>query len=379
MNASRKKVAILFGGKSGEHEISIISALSVFSSLDKNKYQAVLIGIDKKGRWVLPQSDKILSLKDSPREIFLENESNTLGVAPFSSNQPFFLKNNNPALQATLNNIEVLFPVLHGTQGEDGTMQGLLELIDLPYVGSGVLGSALGMDKDISRQLLKSAGIPCVPTKVIYHDEFSSHPIQVIDLLVKDFGFPVFIKPANSGSSVGVHKIKNKAEYQKKLSNSFLYDYKVLVEKAIVAREIECSVLGNSNPQASPLGEIVPQHEFYSYEAKYLDENGAKLIVPVMDLEPEIITKIKNYALQAFQLLQCSGLARVDFFLDKNSNEIYLNEINTLPGFTKISMYPKLWEVAGLTYPDLLDRLIQLAYERHQMKSALKTTYQPNT
>jgi len=357
---SKLKVGIIFGGKSGEHEVSIVSATSVAKALDPSRYEVTMIGIDKTGRWSLPDQKNILTHKNV-RELKLSQESKTVSLVPFQSDRQFLSMNNSVANTPT--HFDVIMPILHGTYGEDGTIQGLLELASLPYVGSGVLGSALGMDKDASKRLFHAANIPVVPWITLRKHEFQKNADKYLKQIENEFGFPFFVKPANMGSSVGVHKVKTKAEAADKINDAFLYDTKILVEKAISARELEVSILGNHEPKASIVGEIIPTHEFYSYEAKYLDENGAHLKIPAENISPEMTQKIQNLACQAFQALECRGLARVDFFLDKTTGELYLNEINTIPGFTSISMYPKLWEASGLTYPKLLDQLIQLAIE----------------
>jgi D-alanine-D-alanine ligase len=271
--------------------------------------------------------------------------------------------------------IDVIIPVLHGPNGEDGTMQGLLELANIPFVGSGVLGSALCMDKDAAKRILRDAGIPIVPFLTARRGEFRKDPERMIEEMEKKFGYPFFVKPANLGSSVGVEKVKSRAEAKQKIERSLRYDSKILIEKAINARELECAVLGNADPKASIIGEIVPSSEFYSYESKYVDEYGAELKIPAPDLSSGLSQKIQNYSIAAFKALECAGLARVDFFLDKTSGEIYLNEVNTFPGFTPVSMYPKLWEATGLSYAKLLDALIELAIERFNEKSENETDF----
>jgi D-alanine-D-alanine ligase len=352
-------VGILFGGKSGEHEVSMVSAMSVAKALDKSKYSVQMIGIDKTGRWVKPSDTTISEYQNNPRAMNLGKEKTVFHLDPSAKSD-----------------FDVILPVLHGTFGEDGTIQGLLELANVPYVGSGVLGSALGMDKDASKRLFKMAGIPVVPWLTVRKHEFKINQNQIIQQAEKEFGYPYFVKPANMGSSVGVHKIKSKAEAAEKLQDAFLYDTKVLIEKAVAARELEVSVLGNHEPKASIVGEIIPTHEFYSYEAKYLDENGAHLNIPAVNVSSAQVDQIKNYAIQAFLALECRGLGRVDFFLDKNTGELFLNEINTIPGFTSISMYPKLWAASGLPYSELLDQLIKYALELHAEKNALKTSFE---
>lgn len=367
------KVGILFGGKSGEHEVSVVSAMSIYQALDKQKYDVTMIGIDPEGRWLLPDQTKLLTQQENPRLIKLNQEKATVSLLPYHSSQQLIPIE----AKSGLTGLDVIFPVLHGTNGEDGTIQGLLELAQIPFVGCGVLGSAICMDKEVARKLMIAAGIPVVETVHATDEEWKTERKAVLDKVEKKLGYPYFVKPANAGSSVGVHKVKTRADAEKLVADSFLYDLKVLFEQAVDAREIECSVLGNSKPKASILGEIIPKHEFYSYEAKYMDENGAELCIPAKDLKPELTEKIQTYAIQAFEVLQCRGMARVDFFLDRKTNALYLNELNTIPGFTSISMYPKLWEASGLPYPKLLDELIRLAIEYHEKKARLKTTYEP--
>lgn len=376
-------MAILFGGKSGEHEVSIVSAMSVYRALDKSKFDVTMIGIDKNGRWLAPDQSMLLGQSISPRLIKLHEMAGTTTLIPFENDQQFVPVSSTvpgalaPATKQNLGTaFDVILPILHGTFGEDGTMQGLLELANIPYVGSGVLGSALGMDKDVSRRLLAAAGIPVVKTRVLIRGEFQKDPKGWIRRMAEEFSFPHFVKPANAGSSVGVHKVKSLEGALAQYEDAFAFDVKVLVEQAIMARELEVSVLGNWEPRASVVGEVIPSHEFYSYEAKYIDENGAQLKIPAENLTEVQRTKIRELAVQAFKVLDCRGLARVDFFLDRQTNEIYLNEINTIPGFTSISMYPKLWEASGLNYSDLLEELIRLALERHQEKNSLKTSYE---
>lgn len=383
MANKKKKVAVIFGGKSGEHEVSISSAISVFNALDKSKYDVALIGIDKSGRWLMPSEAKFLAHAENPRLLKLNQEKETFSLVPFESSRQLVSVEDRqasspvPSQVGSSGKFDVIIPILHGPHGEDGTVQGLLELSNIPYVGSGVLGSALGMDKDVSRRLLKAEGIPVVPTIVVRKHEYVKGGEKIIQEAVSKFGLPFFVKPANMGSSVGVHKVKSLSEAAQKFESAFSYDNKILIEKAINARELECSVLGNAEPEASIVGEIIPQHEFYSYEAKYIDENGALLEIPAKDLSAEIIEQVRQLSIQAFKVLECSGMARVDFFLDRQSGKLYLNEINTIPGFTKISMYPKLWEATGKPYNQLLDELIELALERHSEKNSLKTSFEP--
>lgn len=368
---SKLKVGIIFGGKSGEHEVSIVSATSIYKALDKNKYDVFLIGIDKDGRWLLPSDSQLLAASQDPRLIQLNKEKNAVAITPYHHTAPLTkLSDNSHGLS-----IDVFFPILHGTNGEDGTVQGLLELTQIPYVGSGVLGSAVGMDKDITRRLLLGAGIPVVDTLSIRRHDYDQDPKAYVKKIIKQLGIPFFIKPANAGSSVGVHKVKTAEEAEAKIADAFLFDNKILAEQAVNARELECAVLGNHAPKASIIGEIVPKHEFYTYEAKYIDENGADLLIPAKDLSARLMKQLQEYSIEAFKCLELRGMARVDFLVDKDTGEIYLNEVNTIPGFTKISMYPKLWEASGLNYADLLDELIRLAIENKEEKNKFKTTY----
>jgi len=366
------KVAILFGGKSGEHEVSIVSATSVYKALDKSKYDVTLVGIDKDGRWLMPQDTQLLANTKNPRLIKLSQEQNTVALLPFKSASPLVAVTSSKAQSSSF---DVVIPLLHGTYGEDGTIQGLLELAQMAYVGSGVVGSSVGMDKDISRRLLAQAGIPVVPTLTIRKNDFLKSPKNFLQHAEKTLGLPFFVKPANSGSSVGVHKVKSLDEAMAKFEDAFAFDTKVLAEKAVSARELECAVLGNHDPKASIIGEIIPRHEFYTYEAKYIDENGADLKIPAENVSPDIIAKMQKLSIEAFKTLELRGLARVDFFLDKKTNELFLNEVNTIPGFTSISMYPKLWEASGVPYSQLLDELIRLAMEVRTERNELKTTY----
>lgn len=349
----RLKVGLLFGGKSGEHEISIASAASIMRAADRAKYQVVPIAITKAGNWVLNGSP--LETMSRPREAKRQ--------APTS-----FRDHLN-----ALKKLDVVFPVLHGTYGEDGTVQGLLELADVPYVGAGVAASALGMDKALMKTVLRQHGLPEVDFQVVLRHEWEKEREGTLARLEAAFGYPCFIKPANSGSSVGISKAHSRTELTLALEEAASYDRKMLVERAVEAREIECSVLGNEEPQASVLGEVIPGREFYDYQAKYGNE-GTQLLVPA-ELPQKKAQEIQGLALRAFQALDCSGMARVDFFLELGTAKVYINELNTIPGFTSISMYPKLWEASGLRYPELIDRLIELALERHTEKRRNRTSY----
>ncbi len=348
------RVGVIFGGKSCEHEVSIASAKSVIEALDKEKYETVLINIDKGGVWHLREEIEDFSGQKSVAIVPKKEGSDLIHLSSFDSSAP----------------IEVIFPVLHGSFGEDGTIQGLLKMVDIPFVGSGVLGSAVGMDKDVMKRLLRDAGIPIGKFFVIPRHKKEEYSYEYC---VERVETPFFIKPANAGSSVGVFKIRSKEEFAKALEEAFLYDKKVLVEEFIKGREIECSVLGNEHPIASLPGEVIPQHEFYSYTAKYLDENGALLEIPAA-IDAKTVKRVQEMSILVFQLLCCEGMGRVDFFLTEKG-ELFVNEINTSPGFTKISMYPKLWQASGMSYPDLLDRLIQLALERSLSEKKIQTSY----
>lgn len=370
------RVGLLFGGRSGEHEVSIASAMSVYNALDKSRYEVTMIAIDKDGRWMLPDPKPLLAAADSPMHVKLNKlGGGDYGIVPHPAGKQMVPVDNSSSGSSP--QVDVILPILHGTYGEDGTIQGLLEVAQIPYAGSGVLGSALGMDKDMASKLFRLAGIATVPSLCLRRHEYEHDRRLWEDHVVKEFGLPLFVKPANAGSSVGVHKVKTKNALRAAFDDAFTFDLKILVQKAVEARELEVSVLGNEEPKASIVGEIVPRHEFYSYEAKYLDENGAELCIPATNLDSAIAEKARTWAIQAFKALDCRGLARVDFFLDKNSNALYINEINTIPGFTRISMYPKLWEATGVGYAQLLDELIRLALDYHAKRSALKTAYDP--
>jgi D-alanine-D-alanine ligase len=360
------RVGILFGGKSAEHEVSLQSAKNVVEAIDKTKYEVVLIGIDKSGGWYLNDSSSFLLNADNPKLIALNKSNDSVALLPGGSDKQELVSISRSESRGPL---DVVFPILHGTYGEDGTVQGLLKLANVPFVGAGVLGSAVGMDKDVMKRLLRDAGLP-IPKFLTFH----KHAQAQIDFekTKAQLGLPMFVKPANLGSSVGIHKVNDQMQFAAAVADAFQYDNKILIEEAIIGREIECSVLGNENPIASLPGEIIPQHEFYSYEAKYIDEHGALLEVPAK-LPEAIVKRVQELAVKAFQALCCEGMARVDFFLKKN-RDLFVNELNTIPGFTKISMYPKLWEVSGISYTELIDRLIQLAIERFEKEKQLKTS-----
>lgn len=357
----RLRIGILFGGRSGEHEVSLASAASIIRGLDPDKYEPVAIGISKEGHWLIGAgAQKLLPevLRQGQRVMMNADPTDAAMVRLDGSGGG--------------QRLDVIFPVIHGTFGEDGTIQGLLDLAGLPYVGAGVLGSAIGMDKDVAKKLLQFAEIPVVPWVTVHRHEWESSPQAVQTAIEEKFAYPVFIKPATLGSSVGMTKVHNREELAPALNLACEFALKVLVEKAVSAREIEVSVLGNNDPQASIPGEIVPHREFYDYAAKYLEE-GTRLLIPA-ELKPAQIKKIQTMAIAAFRALELSGMARVDFFLEKKGSKLYLNEVNTIPGFTSISMYPKLWEASGIPFRDLIDRLVDLALEQHAEKA--RTKYQ---
>jgi len=392
---AKLRVGILFGGRSGEHEVSLLSAASVVNAIDKTKYEVVPIGITKDGRWltaehaemllrggkqasVLPAPEKHLRAGDpeaTPGAAVLATGESVVvppeptrreaGLAPFQTDA-----NLRRASDRAIN-VDVIFPVLHGTFGEDGTIQGLLELADIAYVGAGVLGSSAGMDKDIMKSLFRAAGLPIVKHVTVLRSQFEHEPKKVQKLVESKLKYPVFVKPANLGSSVGISKAHDRKELGPAIVEAAKFDRKVVIEEGVGgrknrAREIECAVLGNDDPKASVAGEIVPCKEFYDYDAKYLVE-GSEAVIPAKLTKAEM-KRVQRLAIAAFQAVDCTGLARVDFLMEPKSRKIFVNEINTMPGFTAISMYPKLWLATGVTYSELIDRLIQLGIERHEDK-----------
>jgi len=372
------RVAVLYGGRSGEHEVSLASAASVIRNLDQERFEVVPIGIDKQGAWWLNDL-KQLPLDTVGQPLPLKTSQTVALTAP---GQLVAAVANTAIAKSTAHKertegrpFDVAFPVVHGTLCEDGSLQGLLDSMNVAYVGAGVLGSAIGMDKDVAKRLAVANGIKVAPYIVIKHGAWQNEMAYFTKLISDQLHFPVFVKPANTGSSVGIHKVKSVEELATAVNDSFLYDTKILVEKALNVREIELSVLENSQYGSQPLvsipGEIVPQHEFYSYAAKYLDKDGARLLIPAPLSETQV-KQAQQMAAQIFEVLECEGMARVDLFLDKQSDEFYFNEINTLPGFTQISMYPKLWQASGIAYQDLLSRLIELALARFERKQNLK-------
>jgi D-alanine-D-alanine ligase len=386
------RVGILFGGRSGEHEISLLSAASVFNAIDKNKYEVVPIGITKEGRWVTAaDAERLLQGKfEDHKHLRAGDPGATPGAAVLAKGEavvvppepqkhgsltPFETDASSHALTRRATDraidVDVIFPVLHGTFGEDGTIQGLLELADMAYVGAGVLGSAAGMDKDIMKSLFRAAGLPIVKHVTLLRSEWETKAKKVQKFVESKLKYPVFVKPANLGSSVGISKAHDRKHLGPAIEEAAKFDRKIVIEQGVggrkqKAREIECSVLGNDNPEASLPGEIVPSTEFYDYNAKYLDE-GAQLIIPAKLTKSET-KEVQRLAIAAFKAVDGSGLSRVDFLMEPKSRKIYLNEINTMPGFTAISMYPKLWAASGVSYSDLIGRLIQLGLDRHEEK-----------
>src|SRR6202521_2385418 len=359
LEKKRLRVGILFGGRSGEHEVSLASAASVIRGLDPDKYEALPIGITKEGHWLIGAgAQKMLPevLRGGQRVMMTADPSDAVLVRLDGSGGG--------------QRVDVVFPVMHGTFGEDGTIQGLFDLAGLPFVGAGVLGSAIGMDKDVSKRLMQVAKIPVVPWITVQRADWERNPQEIRTAIEKKFRYPVFVKPATLGSSVGMTKAHSRAELAPALNLAAEFAQKILVERAMVAREIEVSVLGNSEPAASIPGEIVPHREFYDYAAKYLEE-GTQLLIPAK-LNPAQLKKVQSMAVAAFRALELSGMARVDFFLEKRDGKLFLNEVNTIPGFTSISMYPKLWEASGIPFRELIDQLIALALEQHREKARTK-------
>src|ERR1700692_4666436 len=357
----RLRIGVLFGGRSGEHEVSLASAASVIRGLDPDKYEAVPIGITKEGHWRIGAgAQKMLpEVLRGGQAVMMTADPTDASLVPLNGS-------------GVGQHLDVIFPVMHGTFGEDGTIQGLLDLVGLPFVGAGVLGSAIGMDKDVAKRLLQVAKIPVVPWITVHRHDWEKNPKQIQKAIEKKFKYPVFVKPATLGSSVGMTKVHSRAELAPALSLAAEFALKILVERAMVAREIEVGVLGNSDPKASIPGEIVPHREFYDYAAKYLEE-GTQVLIPAK-LKKAEVKKVQSMAVTAFRVLELSGMARVDFFIEKRGGKIFLNEVNTIPGFTSISMYPKLLEANGIPFRELVSKLIDLALEQHREKA--RTKYQ---
>ena len=371
--ARKIRVGVIFGGRSGEHEVSLASARSVMSAMDKEKYEIVPIGITKEGRWIA-SGDPLMALEAGnagvSQPVALLGDPSRRGLMR--------LEDTEQAVKATrLAELDVVFPVLHGPYGEDGTVQGLLELAGIPYVGAGVIGSALGLDKAVFKDVMLAHGLPITDYLLVKRKEWETVPEEVMDRVEAALGYPVFTKPANLGSSVGIRKCHDREELTRGLTEAARYDRKLLVEAAVpAAREIEVSVLGNDDPIASVPGEIIPSREFYSYEAKYIDhgDEASGLLIPA-PISPEMTERVRDLAVQAYKAIDCAGMARADFLLSDETGELYVSELNTIPGFTTISMYPKLWEASGIPYPELIERLIDLAIERYQDKVCSETSY----
>lgn len=365
---SRKiNISILCGGQSTEHEISVLSARNIAEGLDKNKYAVSMIYITHTGAWYWIENQN--NFATHPQQFVEKNQAEPITVPLGEKNVWMSLRDPKKRFA-----VDCVFPVLHGTKGEDGTMQGLLEIMDIPYVGSGVLGSALCMDKHVTKEVLRFAGIPTTDWITLKEKEMNDYSYAVVK---KKLGSPFFVKPATLGSSVGISKVNNEGEYKAALKSAFKFDSRVLLETLMRGREIECSVLGNEEPIASLPGEIMTgqAHEFYSYTAKYLDPDGAKVITPAK-LPTSVVKRVQDLSVQAFKVLHCSGMARVDFFVD--GEKVVINELNTIPGFTNISMYPKNWVVSGVTYGDLLDDLIQLSLSQYHNRQALQRFFEHN-
>ena len=376
---------MLFGGRSSEHEISLRSALTVMSAMDPKRYEIVPVGIGRDGRWYLEHDAVKVLAEKTPHLAALTAGGTQVNLLPHPDTDRSLVpatvnQNHNPvtfAADAIRAPLDVVFPVLHGTYGEDGTVQGLLELAGIPYVGAGVLGSALGMDKDTQKRLLRDSGVPVVRYFAIDRADYREHP-ALAARYARKLGFPVFVKPNALGSSIGISKVKRAQELKAALNDAFQYDLKALIEASCAGRELECAVLGNDRPEASIPGEIIVKggHDFYSYESKYVDPDGAETRIPA-ELPRAVANKLRAMAVAAFKALSLRGMARVDFLASRNLKEIYVNEVNTIPGFTAISMYPKLWEASGIPLPKLIDRLIDFALEQHRERASLKITYHP--
>ena len=371
MNRKRIRVGIIFGGRSGEHEVSLRSARSIMEAIDRDKYEVLPIGITKEGRWIAG-GDPLRALTSGAEPATPAALIGAPGDPTLKAIEPL---GEQSASMTSIATLDVIFPVLHGPFGEDGTVQGLLELADIPYVGAGVLGSAVGMDKAIFKAVMRAHGLPVLPHRLVLRSEWEANRDAVLDAAEAQFHYPMFVKPVNLGSSVGVNKARTRAQLAAALDDAAQYDRRLLIEQGIEAREIEVSVLGNDNPIASIPGEVVPGDEFYSYRDKYIDDK-AQLLIPA-PIDEATAALAQEMAIRAFCAIDCAGLARCDFLLDKTTGELWINEINTIPGFTSISMYPKLWEASGIPYPELIDRLIQLALERHAEKRRNKTSYEP--
>jgi D-alanine-D-alanine ligase len=374
MEKKKIRIGLIFGGRSGEHEVSLASAESVMENLDRDKYEIVPIGITKEGSWLLGTEPRTLRLAEpndthdthakgeTTRAVTLTGDPRLRRLIPVENGEEL---GNQGA-------IDVIFPVLHGTYGEDGALQGLLEMANVPYVGCGVLGSALGMDKEKMKLVFQAVGLPVADYLLYRRNQWERSPEFILDAVEQQLGFPCFVKPVNLGSSVGVNKAHDRIELEHAINVAAEYDRKIIIERGLNCREVECAVLGNDEPIASVVGEVISSNEFYDYRAKYID--GKSQVVIPADIARETAEEVRRQAVQAFIALDLSGLARVDFFIEKETEQVYINEVNTLPGFTTISMYPKLWEASGLSYAQLMDRLIELAIESHEDRQRNRTS-----
>ena len=374
MSITKMRIGILFGGRSGEHEVSLRSARSVLQAIDREKYSVSLIGITKNGRWIGGENP-LAALEDGDEAI--EQCPDTILLIDPVDNSLMQISRNRNDETIYINkteDLDVIFPVLHGSFGEDGAVQGLFELADIPYVGSGLVGSSVGMDKGVFKSVMCSAGLPVLPSMTVNRSEYRSDTTIMVDRIIRQLNLPVFIKPANLGSSVGITKASNIGELKSGLDEASKWDRRIVIEEGVDAREIEVSVLGNDDPQVSIAGEVVPQRDFYDYDAKYVSDDS-ELLIPA-PISPDQLVRIQEMAIAAYKAVDCSGMARVDFLLDKSSGEVWINELNTIPGFTNISMYPKLWQASGIEYPELIDKLIELALERKEQRDAMERSFE---
>jgi D-alanine-D-alanine ligase len=368
--AKKIRVGVIFGGRSGEHEVSLRSAESVINSIDKSKYEVVPIGITQEGRWLVSGNAKALL----PQAVMASNHHQSVAIIGDPTRQGLLRLDQE---RQSNEKLDVVFPVLHGTYGEDGTIQGLLEMAGVPYVGCGVLASAAGMDKVVMKQLFERTGLTVTDYQWFLRSSWEENPLGIIKRLARSLGYPVFVKPANLGSSVGISKAGDKQELREAINDAARYDRRIIVERAVTGREIEVSVMGNDHPVASLPGEIIAGHEFYDYEDKYI-AGLSQTVIPAK-LPQKTTERIQRDAIRGFQAIDGSGLARVDFFVERQSGRVIINEINTMPGFTSISMFAKMWEASGVSYTELIDRLIALAIERHRDRSRNLTSYQPRS
>ncbi|GCE05363.1 D-alanine--D-alanine ligase [Dictyobacter aurantiacus] len=374
MSKKKIRVGIVFGGRSGEHEVSLASAQAVMNNLDPEKYEVVPLGITKSGQWLLGTEPAKLIASGQSVDSQAEDANQTVTSVTFTGDPTVghLIPIEGQQGLGDDGKIDVIFPVLHGTYGEDGTLQGLLEMANVPYVGCGVLGAAVGMDKEKMKMIFESAHLPNVKYLVFRRNQWERSPEDILDQIEEQLGYPNFVKPVNLGSSVGINKAHDREELAHAMRVAAEYDRKIIIEQNINCREFECAVLGNDEPLASVIGEVIASNEFYDYNAKYID-NKSQVIIPA-DIPQQTSEEMRRYAVEAFLALDLSGLSRVDFFIDKDSGKVYINEVNTLPGFTEISMYPKLWAASGVPYTELLDRLIELALERYQDRQRNRTS-----